>query len=127
MHIAVNTAISLPEATPSATIFGIKPIAAPAAPSAVTGTETPFELVKPNSGLRMKSSFSPTIGKKPIPSYAAPVNVPSADAPFVSIITMVQIIRTPGMIAIPISTPDFPPSSMALKKRPPAVPGRTAR
>ena len=68
MHMAVKTAMSLPPASPSCTICGTRPMAAPAAPSAVIGTETPWELVKPNSGCKINSSLSPMAGSSAMPS-----------------------------------------------------------
>ena len=85
------------------------PKAAPAEPKAVTGTAMDSALEKPKSGWRMHSSLSATAGSKAIPSYAPPVYMPSAGAPFVIITTSVQMISTPGIIPKPKSTPVFPP------------------
>lgn len=119
IHIAVNTAISFAWTVPAATISVTSPIAAPAAPRAVIGTATADTEENPNSGVRIKSIFSPSQGRRATPSYAAPVYVPSAEGPFVSIITSVQITSTPGIIARPTSTPFFPPSSRGSRRRPP--------
>ena len=51
MHIAVNTAMSLPLANPFETNVGISPIAAPAAPNAVKGTETHSGDENPNKNV----------------------------------------------------------------------------
>ena len=67
MHIAVKTAISLPVARPPSTSFGTRPMAAPAAPRAVIGTEIPSAEVKPNRGERMNSAFSASQGRNPMP------------------------------------------------------------
>ena len=73
------------------------------------GTATDSPEVKPNSGLSINSSLSAIHGITAMPSFADPVYSPVADGPLVSIITSVHIIRTPGIMLKPISTPVFPP------------------
>ena len=114
MPIAVNTAMALPSIQPCDMKLGTRLKAAPTAPRAVIGKAIRLGLVKPNNHLNTKSIFSPIQGRSFTPSYAAPVYSPLAPVgPNVSIITSVEIISTPGMIAKPISTPDLPPSSNA--------------
>ena len=71
--IAVNTATSFPFASPSETRDGIRPIAAPAAPSAVSGTAMHCDVEKPNRRDNRPCTFSARAGSNAIPSYAAPV------------------------------------------------------
>ena len=68
MHIAVNTAMSPPAAFPSASSWGTRLMAAPAAPRAVTGTARPSGEEKPNSGVRIKLSLSASLGRSSMPS-----------------------------------------------------------
>lgn len=68
MHMAVKTAMSLPMASPLRIMGGIRPMDAPAAPSAVTGTAMASGLVNPNSGFNTGLSFAPTQGRNAIPS-----------------------------------------------------------
>ena len=89
---------------------GTREIAAPTAPSDVIGNEIASGEWKPNSGSIMKLILCPRYGSSFMPSYAAPV-YPLFPGPNVSIITNVHTIRTPGIIASPISTPFLPPSS----------------
>ena len=95
---------------------GTREIAPPTAPKAVIGKAIASADLKPNNGSRINVNFSPNQGRNPTPSYAAPV-YPSAGILNVNIITNVQTISTPGMIAIPISTPVFPPSNIVSSTR----------
>lgn len=52
MHIAVNTATSLARTVPASAMCGTSPIAAPAALSAVIGTEIPDASVNPKAVIR---------------------------------------------------------------------------
>lgn len=68
IHMAVNTAMSLPTASPLRIMGRISPMDAPAAPRAVTGTAMASGLVNPNSGFNTGLSFAPTQGRNAIPS-----------------------------------------------------------
>ena len=64
MHIAVNTAMSLPVTVDEFMNSFTTPRAAPADPKAVIGTAMNDSLENPKIGLRIKESFSPKPRKK---------------------------------------------------------------
>ena len=122
--IAVNTAISFGPIRPLLKNSGTREIAPPTAPNAVIGKAIASAEWNPNNGSSINLNFSPNQGRNPTPSYAAPV-YPPAGILNVNIITKVQTISTPGMIAIPISTPTLPPSKIVSRVRWNRFPSRT--
>ena len=70
MPIAVKTAISLPEISPSPSIFGTRLMAAPTAPKAVIGKAIASLDVNPYSGVSTGENISPSLGSRATPSYA---------------------------------------------------------